>query len=191
MGFDVESFGASGQRQRHGFRAVRTHREHQHLRGEVAGELLEPSRVAQAREAVDAHYSMQRARYGEAFEKMGLSVYTGDGGFYHWLKLPDGLDFAPATALMQSYCTSLHALTHRGDVKEGETVLVRARASAVAAGWYSWASPIRPAPRPSTDSPLTAISAARILMSGASSEQETITTERDRPRWPRHSSKNG
>ena len=34
---------------------------------------------------------MQRKRYGEAFEKMGLKVLTGDGGFYHWMKLPDGM----------------------------------------------------------------------------------------------------
>ena len=57
-----------------------------------AVELLEPSRVALAREAVERHYGMQRARYGEAFEKMGLGVFTGDGGFYHWMKLPDGLN---------------------------------------------------------------------------------------------------
>jgi len=57
-----------------------------------AVELLKPERVAQAREAVDRHYSMQRKRYGEAFAKMGLQVHTGDGGFYHWLRLPEGLD---------------------------------------------------------------------------------------------------
>jgi len=57
-----------------------------------AVELLEPSRVALAREAVERHYSMQRARYGEAFQSMGLGVYTGDGGFYHWMKLPEGLN---------------------------------------------------------------------------------------------------
>jgi len=56
-----------------------------------AVELLRPERVALAREAVERHYSMQRARYGEAFENMGLEVYTGDGGFYHWMRLPDGL----------------------------------------------------------------------------------------------------
>ena len=44
------------------------------------------------REAVAKHYGMQRARYGEAFANMGLDVATGDGGFYHWMKLPDGLD---------------------------------------------------------------------------------------------------
>ena len=31
-------------------------------------------------------------RYGEAFKKMGLKVYTGDGGFYHWMELPNGLN---------------------------------------------------------------------------------------------------
>ncbi|MEO0479778.1 MAG: pyridoxal phosphate-dependent aminotransferase [Planctomycetota bacterium] len=57
-----------------------------------AAKLLEPSRVEQAREAVDKHYGMQRARYGEAFEKMGLQVHTGEGGFYHWMRLPEGLN---------------------------------------------------------------------------------------------------
>lgn len=57
-----------------------------------AVELLKKERVAQAREAVDKHYSMQRARYGEAFKKMGLEVHTGDGGFYHWMRLPEGLN---------------------------------------------------------------------------------------------------
>lgn len=57
-----------------------------------AAELLEPKRVAQAREAVAQHYGHQRERYGAAFRDMGLGVHTGDGGFYHWLKLPEGLD---------------------------------------------------------------------------------------------------
>ncbi len=57
-----------------------------------AVELLRPERVARAREAVARHYGMQRARYGEAFADMGLDVRTGDGGFYHWMKLPDGLN---------------------------------------------------------------------------------------------------
>ena len=29
---------------------------------------------------------------GEAFEKMGLKVFTGNGGFYHWMQLPDGMN---------------------------------------------------------------------------------------------------
>ena len=57
-----------------------------------AVKLLEPSRVKLARSAVEEHYKWQRDRYGEAFKKMGLTVYTGDGGFYHWLELPEGMN---------------------------------------------------------------------------------------------------
>ena len=53
--------------------------------------LLEPSRVEKARKAVEEHYNWQRERYGKAFEEMGLGVYTGGGGFYHWLELPEGM----------------------------------------------------------------------------------------------------
>ena len=56
-----------------------------------AVKLLEPERVKKARKAVEQHYNWQRERYGKAFEDMGLEVYTGDGGFYHWLELPEGL----------------------------------------------------------------------------------------------------
>ena len=56
-----------------------------------AVKLLEPKRVKQARKAVEEHYNWQRKRYGEAFTNMGLGVYTGEGGFYHWLELPEGM----------------------------------------------------------------------------------------------------
>lgn len=56
-----------------------------------AVKLFEPSRVKKARKAVEEHYNWQRERYGKAFEEMGLGVYTGNGGFYHWLELPQGL----------------------------------------------------------------------------------------------------
>ena len=54
-------------------------------------QLFEPSRVMKSREAVPAFYHSQRERYGEAFERVGLELFTGDGGFYHWCKLPGGL----------------------------------------------------------------------------------------------------
>jgi aminotransferase len=53
--------------------------------------LLNPSRVKKARKAVEEHYNWQRERYGKAFKEMGISVYTGNGGFYHWLELPEGM----------------------------------------------------------------------------------------------------
>jgi aspartate/methionine/tyrosine aminotransferase len=56
-----------------------------------AVKLLEPTRVKKARKAVEEHYNWQRKRYGKAFEEMGLGVYTGNGGFYHWLELPESM----------------------------------------------------------------------------------------------------
>jgi len=54
-------------------------------------ELLAPDRVALARSAVPAFYRTQRDRYGKAFAELGLELFTGDGGFYHWCRLPNGL----------------------------------------------------------------------------------------------------
>lgn len=62
-----------------------------HLSQNYAIKLLEPNRVKKAREAIEKHYNWQRERYGNAFKNMGLGVYTGKGGFYHWLELPKGL----------------------------------------------------------------------------------------------------
>ena len=56
-----------------------------------AVELFKPDRVALQRKAIEARYNWQRQRYGEAFKKMGLKVFTGNGGFYHWMQLPEGL----------------------------------------------------------------------------------------------------
>ncbi len=54
-------------------------------------ELLELDRVRQAREAVRTYYSNQRRAYGRALAELGLALYTGDGGFYHWGRLPGDL----------------------------------------------------------------------------------------------------
>ncbi|MBT6032082.1 MAG: pyridoxal phosphate-dependent aminotransferase [Kordiimonadaceae bacterium] len=57
-----------------------------------AVELLKPDRVPLQRKAIEEHYEWQRKRYKQAFEKMDLKVFTGEGGFYHWLQLPEGLN---------------------------------------------------------------------------------------------------
>ncbi len=54
-------------------------------------ELFGESRVEVARKAVPAFYGSQRDRYAAAFRDLGLELYSGDGGFYHWCKLPEGL----------------------------------------------------------------------------------------------------
>ncbi|MBK5255971.1 MAG: pyridoxal phosphate-dependent aminotransferase [Vicinamibacteria bacterium] len=56
--------------------------------------LLAEDRIALARKAVPAFYSEQRARYGHAFANLGLESFTGEGGFYHWCRLPGGLTAA-------------------------------------------------------------------------------------------------
>ena len=53
-------------------------------------ELFGEERIALARRAVPAFYAGQRERYGEAFRQLGLELFTGDGGFYHWCRLPHG-----------------------------------------------------------------------------------------------------
>ena len=53
--------------------------------------LLQRQRVRHARQAVAEFYTQQRHRYGEGLRKLGFELFTGDGGFYHWAKLPGGL----------------------------------------------------------------------------------------------------
>ena len=56
-----------------------------------AEELLERGRTDLAHYAIPKFYDEQRLKYGEAFKKMGLGVFSGNGGFYHWCKLKNGM----------------------------------------------------------------------------------------------------
>jgi aspartate/methionine/tyrosine aminotransferase len=53
--------------------------------------LFEPVRIQQARSAVSRFFSSQRARYEKGLKELGFELFTGNGGFYHWGKLPNGL----------------------------------------------------------------------------------------------------
>lgn len=53
--------------------------------------LLETGRVRQARDAVSRYFTAQRERYGRGLAALGLELFTGEGGFYHWARLPGGL----------------------------------------------------------------------------------------------------
>ena len=54
--------------------------------------LLKIDRVTKAREAVVNFYNDQRQKYQKGLEAAGIELYTGSGGFYHWGKLPKGLN---------------------------------------------------------------------------------------------------
>jgi len=57
----------------------------------ATAKLLELGRAAHARKAVGEYYGAQRDRYRTALESLGFELHTGDGGFYHWCRLPGGL----------------------------------------------------------------------------------------------------
>ncbi len=57
----------------------------------LVAQMLQRDRVTQARNAVAQFYGEQRRRYAQAFEQLGLELFTGDGGFYHWCRLPGTL----------------------------------------------------------------------------------------------------
>lgn len=54
-------------------------------------ELIGLERVKKARNAVVNFYNEQRERYRDALSKCGFELCTGNGGFYHWGKLPNNL----------------------------------------------------------------------------------------------------
>ncbi|MCB0345604.1 MAG: pyridoxal phosphate-dependent aminotransferase [Bdellovibrionales bacterium] len=53
--------------------------------------LMEPERAAHARTTVNSFYREQRARWRDSLAGLGLELFTGEGGFYHWCRLPRGM----------------------------------------------------------------------------------------------------
>lgn len=53
--------------------------------------LLEQKRATHARTAVSNFYQEQRNRYRDGLSELGIELFTGNGGFYHWGRLPGEL----------------------------------------------------------------------------------------------------
>jgi aspartate/methionine/tyrosine aminotransferase len=50
-------------------------------------DLLQQERTDLAHKAIPKFYAGQRQRYGNAFADLGLDLFSGNGGFYHWCRL--------------------------------------------------------------------------------------------------------
>ena len=57
-----------------------------------AEKLFGRNRTDLAMKAIPNYYAKQRDRYGKAFKEIDLELFSGEGGFYHWCKLPGTLD---------------------------------------------------------------------------------------------------
>jgi len=53
--------------------------------------LLNRERTDLSFKAIPKFYAGQRNRYGEAFSNLGLELFSGNGGFYHWCRLTGDL----------------------------------------------------------------------------------------------------
>ena len=54
-------------------------------------ELFDKRRIELSRKAVPEFYDKQRNLYSKRFSELGLELYSGNGGFYHWCKLMGNL----------------------------------------------------------------------------------------------------
>lgn len=54
-------------------------------------QLLQRDRVKIARRVVGEFFGEQRDRYRDGLERLGIKLFTGDGGFYHWGRLPGSM----------------------------------------------------------------------------------------------------
>jgi len=66
-------------------------------------ELLQQERTDLAHKAIPEFYASQRQRYGDAFADLGLDLFSGDGGFYHWCRLPGELTAAELNSRLFKY----------------------------------------------------------------------------------------
>ena len=66
-------------------------------------ELLEQKRTDLAHKAIPGFYASQRQRYGNEFADLGLDLFSGDGGFYHWCRLPGEMTASELNSRLFTY----------------------------------------------------------------------------------------
>ncbi len=86
-------------------------------------EMLNIERVRQARDAIKKYYDRQRERYRNGLLSLGLKLFTGTGGFYHWGRLPNGLTarqfndrlFQHLAAILPGHVCDMHHRPENGN----------------------------------------------------------------------------
>tara|TARA_Y100000814_G_scaffold277385_1_gene238358 strand:- start:55 stop:1242 length:1188 start_codon:yes stop_codon:yes gene_type:complete len=89
-------------------------------------ELFNQDRIELARKAIPDFYDRQRERYGKVFPELGLELFSGPGGFYHWCKLPGKLTsvefnerlFSQGAAILKGTDCDMHRLEENSHLKQ-------------------------------------------------------------------------
>ena len=89
-------------------------------------ELFNQDRIELARKAIPEFYDSQRERYGKVFPELGLELFSGPGGFYHWCKLPGELTsvefnerlFSQGAAILKGTDCDMHRLEENSHLKQ-------------------------------------------------------------------------
>ncbi len=90
-----------------------------------AMKLFDKKRIELSRNSLPRFYDEQRQKYGKRFLGIGLEVFSGDGGFYHWCKLPIDLTaeqlnkrlFKKGAAILKGTDCDMHRLEKNSHLK--------------------------------------------------------------------------
>ena len=88
-------------------------------------ELLQQERTDLAHKAIPEFYASQRQRYGDAFADLGLDLFSGDGGFYHWCRLPGELTAAELNSRLFKYGAAILKGTDCDMARQGDSSPLR------------------------------------------------------------------
>jgi len=89
-------------------------------------QLFNKERIELSRNAIPEFYDGQRNRYGKRFLELGLQLFSGSGGFYHWCKLSGDLTaaefneklFTQGAAILKGTDCDMHRLEENSHLKQ-------------------------------------------------------------------------
>ena len=88
-------------------------------------DLLQQERTDLAHKAIPKFYAGQRQRYGNAFADLGLDLFSGNGGFYHWCRLPGELTAVELNNRLFKYGAAILKGTDTDMARQGDSSALR------------------------------------------------------------------